>query len=462
MPHNLESPDSYYSPWEKAFGKILTPFEEFLHKQTTGGIVLMASTIIALIIANGPLAEQYAEILHTHISINVGTWQINHTVHDWVNDGLMALFFFVVGLEIKREVLVGDLKDIRAATLPIVAAIGGMIVPALVYVAINYNGPNIMGWGIPMATDIAFAVGVLALLGNRVPKSLYTFLVALAIVDDLGAVTVIAIFYTEQIIWQELIIAGVIFAGLISLNRVGIRHPLPYFILGIFMWMAFLESGVHATIAGVLAALTVPYRPKLAPVNFAEHLKQLLERFGDRLEDNQSSIINYQRQRAVVHAIELGIQKVQSPLQRLEHGFHPIVAFGIVPIFALVNAGIPISGDSILATFNDKVGLGIILGLILGKILGIAGVSLLTIKLGIAKFPAHCNSRHIIGTGLLAGIGFTMSIFIADLAFKGQEDVLLNAKTGILCASLLAGLGGYMILRFFSHSEDTKEPIEAA
>jgi len=460
MPHKIESPDSYYSPWEKAFGKILTPFEEFLHKQTTGGIVLMICTVIALILANGPLAEDYARILESHITISVGTWKIDHTIHSWVNDGLMALFFFVVGLEIKREVLVGDLKDIRAATLPIVAAIGGMIVPALVYVAINSGGQNIMGWGIPMATDIAFAVGVLALLGNRVPKSLYTFLVALAIVDDLGAVTVIAIFYTEQIILQELVIAAVLFIGLISLNRIGIRHPLPYFILGTLMWMAFLESGVHATIAGVLTALTVPYRPKLAPIKFAEHLQQLLGRFGDRLEDNQNSIINYQRQRAIVHAIEQGIQKVESPLQRLEHDFHPIVAFGIVPIFALVNAGIPISGDSIIATFSDKVGLGIILGLLLGKLLGVAGVSLLTIKLGIAKFPKNCNSTHIIGTGLLAGIGFTMSIFIADLAFKGQDAVLLSAKTGILCASLLAGVGGYLLLRYFSRSEEDQSEQE--
>jgi len=457
MQHNIESPDTYYSPWEKAFGKILTPFEEFLHKQTTGGIVLLVCTVIALILANGPLADEYDAILHAHVSINVGTWRIDHTVHHWVNDGLMALFFFVVGLEIKREVLVGDLRDIRSATLPIVAAMGGMILPALVYLSINSSGPNATGWGIPMATDIAFAVGVLALLGNRVPKSLYTFLVALAIVDDLGAVSVIAIFYTEQIVWQEIVIAAVIFAGLITLNRTGIRHPLPYFILGIFMWMAFLESGVHATIAGVLTALTVPYRPKLAPIKFAEHIQQLLERFGDRLENNQTSIINYQRQRAIVHAIEHGIQKVESPLQRLEHGFHPVVAFGIVPIFALVNAGIPISGNSIVTVFSDKVGLGIILGLLLGKLLGIAGVSLLTIKLGIAKFPTNCTTTHIIGTALIAGIGFTMSIFIADLAFKGQEDVLLSAKTGILCASFIAGVGGYLLLRFASKPEVKSE-----
>ncbi len=461
MQQKIESPDSYYSPWEKAFGKILTPFEDFLHKQTTGGIVLMACTIIALILANGPLADEYMEIIDAHVSISVGTWSIDHTVHQWVNDGLMALFFFVVGLEIKREILVGDLRDIKVATLPIVAAAGGMIIPALVYVSLNINGPYIMGWGVPMATDIAFAVGVLALLGGRVPKSLYTFLVALAIVDDLGAVSVIAIFYTEQIIWLELIIAGVIFAGLITLNRVGIRHPLPYFILGIFLWMSFLESGVHATIAGVLTAMTVPYRPKLEPIKFAEHIRHLLDRFGNRLEENQTSIINYQRQRAIVHAIEHGIQKVESPLQRLEHSFHPVVAFGIVPIFALVNAGIPISGDSIVAIFNNTIGLGIVFGLLLGKLLGITGVSLLAIKLGIAKFPKHCTTVHLLGTGLLAGIGFTMSIFIADLAFKGQNEALLSAKTAILCASFLAGLSGYLLLRFFSTYKENKEESDA-
>ena len=445
----------YHAPWEKNFDRILTPFEEFIHRQTTSGLLLMGMAVIALILANGPLSEAYSNVIHTYISIGVGEWGIKMTLQHWVNDALMVLFFFVVGLELKREFLVGELANPRNAAMPIAAAIGGMVVPALIYFAINPKGDAALGWGVPMATDIAFAVGALALLASRVPKTLITFLVALAIVDDLGAVMVIAFFYTETIAMVPLMIAGGLFAALLMLNMAGIRKTLPYFILAVFLWYALLQSGVHATIAGVLGAMTVPAIPKYNPERFSAHVKDLMRRF-DASHEPGKSILTNDSLRAVVQTLDNGVLSVEAPLQRLEHLWHLPVAYLVIPVFALVNAGIPLEFDSLGETLSHPVMIGVSLGLIVGKFVGITGFSWLVLKLGIGRLPKGTRFTQIAGVSLLAGIGFTMSIFVAQLGFGEREDLLLMAKTGILVASLLAGIAGYVWLYLVSKPDDTQ------
>ena len=437
-----------YAPWEKAFKKIATPFEHFIHAQTTTGIILMLMTLLALILANTPLSESYSHFFHTQIDLNVGSWQLSHSFHHWINDGLMAIFFFLIGLEIKREILVGELSHIKVAILPILSAIGGMIFPAIIYFSINANGEGANGWGIPMATDIAFAISALVLLGKRIPTALVTFLVALAIVDDLGAVLVIALFYTEQIHLLPLALAGGSFLILLAFNRFGIHLVLPYFIVGLFLWFFMLESGVHATIAGVIASMAIPSKPKETEHDFTRHTRNLLNEY-DAYETNK----NEEKQKAILINIQDRIDAMKSPSARLERTLHLPVALIIIPLFALANAGISIDFSSIGSTVVEPISLGIILGLILGKVLGIFGVSWLAIKLKIAELPKDSSMSQIFGVAFLGGIGFTMSIFVADLAFVGNEALIFQAKIGILLASLLAGLIGFFWLRYVS-----KEP----
>ena len=444
----------YHAPWEKSFDRILTPFEEFIHRQTTSGLLLMGTAVMALVLANGPLAEDYQHVIHTYISIGIGDWVLKMTLHHWINDGLMALFFFIVGLELKREILVGELAALRNAALPIGAAIGGMVVPALIYFAINPEGNAARGWGIPLATDIAFAIGALALLASRVPRALITFLVALAIVDDLGAVMVIALFYTETISLGPLAVAGGLFALLLVLNKSGIRKTMPYFIVAVFLWYALLQSGVHATLAGILGALSVPAVPKYNPERFSEHVRDLMQRF-DASHQPGKSIMTNDKLRAVVQTLENGVHSVEAPLQRLEHVWHMPVAYLVIPIFALANAGIPLGFGSLGDTLAHPVMLGVSLGLVLGKFIGITGVCWLMLKLGVAVLPKDTRFSQIAGVSLLAGIGFTMSIFVAQLGFGESEDLLLMAKTGILAASLLAGIAGFIWLYLVS------KPVEA-
>ncbi|HEC17653.1 MAG TPA: Na+/H+ antiporter NhaA [Sedimenticola sp.] len=446
-----QSPDKgvFHAPWEKSFDKIVTPFEEFIHRQTTSGLLLMATAILALVLANSTLSGFYQHLIHTPVGISVGGWSLEKTLQHWVNDGLMALFFFLVGLELKREILVGELAVPRQAALPIVAAVGGMVLPALIYFAINPDGEAARGWGIPMATDIAFAIGALVLLAGRVPKALITFLVALAIVDDLGAVVVIALFYTDQLVWEALLSAAAILSVLIVFNRVGIRQPLPYFLLGVLLWSALLKSGVHATLAGVLTAFTIPARPKYDPARFSRHVKDLMARF-DASHQPGTSIMTNDALRAVVQTLENGVQKVGAPLQRLEHGMHLPVAFLVIPVFAFINAGIPMGFAGLGDTLAHPVTLGVMLGLVLGKFLGIAGASWLALRLGFGQLPAQTRFSQIAGVALLAGIGFTMAIFIAELGFASQPEYLLMAKTGVLVASLVAGAGGFAWLWWIS------------
>ena len=439
-----------HAPWEKAFKKVSTPFEHFLHAQTTTGMVLMFMTILALLLANSPLTENYAHFFHTKVDFTVGNWALSHSIHHWINDGLMAIFFFIIGLEIKREILVGELSNIKVAMLPILAAIGGMLIPALIYYSMNAGTQGASGWGIPMATDIAFAISALVLLGKRVPPALVTFLVALAIVDDLGAVMVIALFYTEQIHMLPLALAGASFFVMIAFNRFGIHMILPYFIVGLFMWFFMLESGVHATIAGVIAALAIPSKPKRVPGSFREDAKVLLDEYDRCPIDDEEGMS--ERQKAILLKLQSNIDEIGTPAARLESDLHLPVALIVIPLFALANAGIAIDFGSIGTTIMTPVSLGIMAGLILGKVVGIFGLSWLAIKLKIASLPQGSTMNQIFGVAFLGGIGFTMSIFVADLAFVGSSELIFQAKVGILAASLFAGLFGYFWLRFVAKS----------
>jgi NhaA family Na+:H+ antiporter len=441
----------YNAPWEKSFDRILTPLEEFIHRQTTSGVLLMICAVIALVVANSPLHDKYEHFLHTEIGINMGSAAFSLSIHHWINEALMAMFFFIMGLELKRELMVGELSSPKQALLPIMAAIGGMVIPALFYVAFNTSGPDAKGWGIPMATDIAFAIGALSLLGARIPKSLITFLIALAIVDDLGAVAVIAVFYTENIDTMALTYAFGCTLALIFLNLGGIRRPLPYATVGVMLWAAMLASGIHATIAGILVAFVIPIRPKFKPEVFINRVKESAVQMQKAIADN-ADIIHNNRFRALVSSLGDGVQLVQAPAQRLEHGLHLPVAYLVIPIFALANAGIPVDFAGFGQYLQHPITLGVLAGLVLGKPLGIAGFTWITVKMGWAELPTGLNMKHILGVGLLGGIGFTMSIFIADLGFAGLPDDLLMAKTGILLASAIAGFGGFFWLMFHTRN----------
>lgn len=435
----------YDNQLERIFEQLYAPFEDFIHKQATTGRLLMACAVVALIIANSPLAEGYQHLLHSALAVTVGPWTLEKTLHHWINDGLMALFFFIVGLEIKREFLVGELSDRRQAVLPVVAAIGGMLVPAAFYALLNGTGDGLRGWGIPMATDIAFAVGVLALLGNRIPKSMLTFLVALAIVDDLGGVLVIALFYTEQLGMAPLAAGGLLLGILVLFNLFGVRKPLPYFLIGALLWLAMLKSGVHATLAGVLTAFTIPARSKYDPSRFSEHVRRLMDDY-DAHHVIGLSVMNNQHLQRVLHTLEHGVHSVETPLQRLEHDLHLPVAMLVIPLFALANAGIPLPTGDLLTTLAHPVTVGVMVGLVLGKLVGILGFSWLAVRLGLARLPVDADFRLLGGVALIGGIGFTMSFFIAELAFTQAPHHLLMAKTGVLFASVLAGVGGLVWL----------------
>ena len=369
----------------------------FLEGQSSAGLVLMAMAALALVIANSPLGPGYEALLHTYI----GPLSLGH----WINDGLMAVFFLLVGLEIKREVLDGQLSTWSRRALPGIAAAGGMAVPALVYLAFN-PGPAAQGWAIPAATDIAFALGVISLLGKRVPASLRIFLTALAIIDDLGAVIIIALFYTAGLSLPDLAGAVLVVAVLVGMNRFGVRSLSPYVLLGLLLWVLVLRSGVHATLAGVILAFTIP-----------------LQGTPGRPDEERTS-----------------------PLHRLEHALHKPVGFLVVPIFGLANAGVPLLGLPAEA-FTAPVTLGVGLGLLVGKLVGVMGFSMLAIRLGLADMPAHAGRLQLAGTALLCGIGFTMSLFITLLAFPGEPLLQAQAKIGILAGSLVSGLLGYALLR---------------
>ncbi len=423
--------------------RIVRPFQDFAHKQSSGGILLIAATAVALAWANSPWGDSYAALWHTKLTIGLGEYSLSKDLTHWINDGLMAVFFLVVGLEIKREVLVGELSSVRGAALPVVAALGGAVVPALIYLALNAGTEGAAGWGIPMATDIAFALGVLALLGERAPIALKVFLTALAIVDDIVAVLVIALFYTSEISWGALGVGGLFLAALVVANLIGVGRTLVYAVLGVGLWLAFLLSGVHATIAGVLLAFTVPAASFIDPKAFLERTRYVLERFEKAGEKGENVLANEERQ-AALHALNRAAYKLEPPLHELEHALHPWVVFAVMPLFALANAGVVLGGN-VAATLLDPVSLGIVAGLVFGKQLGITLFAWLAVKSGVSELPRGITWRHVYGAGWLAGIGFTMSLFISDLAFE-DADLVDAAKLGILVASVIAGVVGWTIL----------------
>ncbi|MGE3601130.1 MAG: Na+/H+ antiporter NhaA [Dehalococcoidia bacterium] len=423
---------------------MLRPFRAFAQLSAAGGILLGLCTVIALLWANSPWSDSYTRLWATYVTVGGGQLVLRETLLHWINDGLMAVFFFVVGLEIKREILIGELASPRRAALPIAAAVGGMVVPALLYVSLNRSGDAAAGWGIPMATDIAFALGVLALLGSRVPTALKVFLTALAIVDDLGAVLVIALFYTDAINLPALS-WGVAGLGLLVLaNRLGVRRSLVYALLGTVVWVAFLRSGVHATIAGILVALTIPARAVIDADAFVARGRAMLTVFDQASRHGRRAGTN-EAQHSALQALEDAVDHVEAPMQRMEHALHPWVAFAILPLFALANAGVDLSGD-LGGMFRESVTLGLLLGLLLGKPLGITLAAWLAVRTGLAAMPAGVSWRQVRGVGWLGGIGFTMALFIASLAF-GDSAELAMAKLGIFSASVLAGLIGWVLLR---------------
>lgn len=430
---------------------IIDPIKRFMSNSTTSGIMLFSSALLAMVLANSPWSDGFHHLWEVEFGFSFNGQSISKSLHHWINDGLMAVFFFVVGLELKREIIAGELSEPRKAMLPIVAALGGMLFPALIYVAFNYGSDTISGWGIPMATDIAFALGVLYLLGDRVPVSLKVFLTALAITDDLGAVLVIAFFYTSEIDFYSLLTGGGFLLVLITANLLGVRNVLFYGIIGIGgLWLAFLLSGVHATIAAVLAAFTIPANVKVNERSYTSKISQLLIQFDKARPNNRPTVTNEQLH--LLEKIRVVSKHALTPLQRLEHTMHPLVAFIIMPIFALSNAGVAITSGF----FNDllsPVALGTAFGLLVGKVVGVAGVVMLFLKMGWATMPEGMSKKHLIGTGFLAAIGFTMSLFIAGLAFN--DPAFANqAKIGILVTSVFASFVGFFLIR--NASQETK------
>jgi NhaA family Na+:H+ antiporter len=413
----------------------------FINEETGGGLLLIAATIAALIWANSSFYPAYHHLWYElKAGFTWGNFKLIGSLHHWINDGLMALFFFTVGLEIKREIIGGELSSLKKAALPIVAAVGGMLVPAVIYTLVVINKPELIhGWGIPMATDIAFALGLLAMLGKRVNIHLKIFLTALAIADDLGAILVIAIFYSDTIAIKELITAVVFLGVLVIANYVGIRRTLFYAIVGLAgVWLSFLYSGVHATIAGVLIALTIPARTKIDEETYIDKLERLLKKFRSS-SPNDNPLLT-KRQAHLMEEIDEVNDEAQTPLQKLEHALHPVTTYFILPVFALSNAGVRIEGY-ILHLMLHPVSIAIIIGLVLGKFLGISIFSRLMVRFKLAVLPEGVTWKQLYGTAMLAGIGFTMSIFISELAF---HDAALKqiAKVGILSASLIAAIAG--------------------
>lgn len=416
----------------------------FTKQAKSGGVVLGINVIIALFLANSPWSENYFNFFKQHLGfVFNGKTYLDMSLLHWINDGLMALFFFVVGLELKREIVAGELSNPRKAILPIVAAIGGMLVPALIYILFNPTGEAHSGWGIPMATDIAFSLGVLYLLGDRVPFTLKVFLTALAIVDDLGAVLVIAFFYTSDISLSNLGLGlGLLFLLYVG-KRIGIRHVLFYALVGIVIWIEFLLSGVHATIAAVLIAFMIPADVQMKENEFVHNIQSYLKKFK-RLDPNDKFPTLTDNQLRLLEKVVVDTRRSIPPLQRLEHAMHPFVTFVIIPIFALANAGVSLSID-IEQLFNTNIVYGVAFGLFFGKVIGVSGATLLMIKLGVSPYPRGMNFRNLLGLGFLAAIGFTMSLFVTTLAFSNPL-YMDQAKIGIFVASITGGIIGYIIL----------------
>ncbi|MBM3946427.1 MAG: Na+/H+ antiporter NhaA [SAR202 cluster bacterium] len=421
---------------------------QFLHIQAVGGLVLVAAAVLAVVWANSRWADTYQELLHAHFSVAFGRLHLEMGLQHAINDGLMTVFFFLVGMEIKREVLVGELRDRKTALLPAFAALGGMVVPAAIYLAFQSGKPAANGWGIPMATDIAFAIGLLALLGGRIPSGLKVFLLALAIADDLGAVLVIAVFYTEQISFLPLALAGVGFLGVTVMQRVGVRPIPPYVVAGLLIWLAMYHSGIHPTVAGVLLGLLTPMASWLPYPQVVGKVRFWSRELDVSIADPPDRERRWQALRSLAEVQ----QDAMSPLARLETGLHLWVAYVIVPVFALANAGVAFSLGSSGDSQTASVTLAVAGALLIGKPVGIFLFSLLAVKSGLARLPARVGWVHVLGAGMLGGIGFTVSLFIAALSFD-DPATLDAAKTGVLAGSTAAAILGLGVLWLVSRRQ---------
>jgi len=422
---------------------ILDPFSQFIKKESSSSILMLSSMFLALFFANSPFSDWYQGLWQQKSGFTFGNFSLYKPLILWINDGLMAVFFFVIGLEIKREILIGELSDVRGAVFPIIGAVGGAIVPALIYTFINLKNGNLSGWGVPMATDIAFAVGVMALLDNKVPTQLKIFITSLAVVDDIIAILVIAIFYTSSVKVNYLIMAAITITLLFVINRLKVKLILAYLFIGIILWYFFLKSGIHATIAGVLLAFFIPSEPKIPLQTFRKTMNKFLEQLQN-CPNNPDSEIPTKCQKNILNKILYISVSTYNPMSRLEYNLHTLSAFIIMPIFAFANAGVKINFSEISLVFSP-ISLGIILGLVLGKPIGIILSISIFQKLKILTIPTELKKVHILGAGLLAGIGLTMSIFISTMAFNDTD--IETAKLAILTASVIAGISGYLVLK---------------
>lgn len=440
----------HHNPVEKKVKRLLSPFEAFMQSQVSTGIFLLIAAVLALGVANSSWHDFYEALRHWEFGFHLQNWRLDMPLLEWVNSGLMALFFFLLGLEIKREVLAGELQKPKKLMLVLFAALGGIFVPALIFSAINYGSPTIEGWAIPVGTSAPFALGAIALLGRKKFPGLAIFLTAVAIIDDLGSVMIIGAFYTKSIAWLPLVCALGFFALLVLINISGGRRAIYYFIVGSLLWFCMLQSGLHATVAGVMVALTVPARTNKKPGKFLHRVRNILLHFEKRQEENE--ILSDQKQHELVMDIEQMAEKASTPLQRWESKSENLIGLMVLPIFAFFNAGIYVVGQNMTEIWSSPLILGVMAGLVLGKPLGIVFACWLAVKLGFGKLPEGTSFAHIIGAGLLAGMGFTMSFLIATLSFTEGSVLLEQAKLGILLATFTSGFLGmtwlYCVYKF--------------
>ena len=445
-----ESDQGLRVPWSRSQGavarRLVQPLQSFLEAETSSAVLLLSAAALAIAWSNSPWSASYEDLWRTELRLRVGDWMIREDLRHFVNDGLMSLFFLVVGLEIKRELLTGELRDRRAAALPVVAALGGMVVPALLYTALNATGDGAKGWGIPMATDIAFALGLLTLAARHAPAGLKPFLLTLAIVDDIGAIAVIAIFYSGQIEWPALATAGALCVLVVVLQRSNVRWMFVYVVLGVLVWIAVFESGVHPTIAGVTLGLLTPAVPFQRPRAVSDEAHRVADQTVDDPSPPDADAHHWL-------ALAWLSREAVSPLARIEDLFHPWTSNVVVPLFALANAGIRLSGETLSDAASSPVALGIVLGLVAGKLAGVSLASAVAVRLGVGRLPAGVAWPHVFAVGAVAGIGFTVSIFIAELAFTVPAQVD-RARIGVLVASLLAGVLGWVLLRLVPQGRD--------
>lgn len=429
---------------------LVSPIQRFIKAESFSGFLLFSATILALVISNSALDNYYFNLWLIEIGVKSGSFELVKPLILWINDGLMAFFFFLIGLEIKREILIGELNSVRKASLPVFAALGGMIVPLIFYLTLNQNPETESGWGISMATDIAFTLAILKLLGKRVPLGLKIFLTAFAIIDDIGAVLVIAIFYSSHISWTLLLYAGIMLLSLYMLSYFKIHNKFILLFFSIIIWYLFLKAGVHPTLAGILVAFSVPIRQKIDEYEYADKLKDITQRLVLSTNSNKLPVLT-DNQIEEIDELEDWTHKVQSPVQQLEHRLHTWVAFLIMPVFALANAGVQISGDM---EINRDLAMVIALSLFLGKTIGVSLFSYLSLKLKISDLPGNTSFKQIIGVAILSGVGFTMSLFIGGLAFYNDIVYLNSAKLGIIAGSLISGIIGFLFLRLGKNTAD--------